>query len=302
MSETQNQSTKPKKSLKLLIVSGLILLAIISGIFGYGINQYLSSRTSSNLQFAVGKATSEIENKIENPKPESSLPSPTIPSKQEVWTGEITLKPKDANKFEKKVVDRIKDGFDKIECPYIDGTTKYSYKSSQPIGKENYSETDALNSGNMIIVNKNLDYSSNKFATFDELLASISLIEFTKQPIDFTQYNFLTTCQQEFYGGPVIINQKKLDVSKYGYDTGKQIIDNDRVNLLLKKGDNIVLLWKFLDGYDGKTVNECSTGNSATGFSDEQIKCIKEKLVVDKTFNDLAEYKTQELLTTFALE
>jgi hypothetical protein len=302
MSEMQNQSSKPKKSLKLLIVSGLILLAVISSILGYGINQYLSSRPNSNLQLAVGKATSEIENKIENPKPESSLPTPTIPSKPEMWTGEITLKPKNVDKFDKKVVNAVKDGFDKIGCPYIDGTTKFQYKSSQPSGQENYSESDALNSGSMVVINKNLNYNNNKFATFDELLNSISSLELPKQKVDFTQYNFLASCQQEFYGGPVIINQKKIDVSKYGYDSGKQITDNDRINLLLKKSDNLVLLSKSLDGYDGKALNECPTGNSATGFSDEQINCIKMKLENDKMFIDLAEYKTQQLLNTFALE
>jgi hypothetical protein len=302
MSEMQNQSQKPKKSYKLFIISGLILLAIISSIFGYGINQYLSSKPSSNLQLAVDKATKEIENKVENPKPESSLPTLTTPPKPEVWTGEITLKPKNVDKFDKKVVNAVRDGFDKIGCPYIDGTTKFQYKSSQPSGQENYSEIDALNSGSMVVINKNLNYSNNKFATYDELLNSLSSIELPKQKVDFIQYNFLTSCQQEFYGGPVIINQKKIDVSKYGYDSGKELIDNDRVNLLLKKGDNLVLLSKSLDSYDVKALSECPIGNSATGFSDEQINCIKKKLENDKKFIDLAEYKTQQLLSTFALE
>jgi hypothetical protein len=354
MSEIQSQQLKPRKPYKVFIITGLILLAIISGIFGYNINQYLTIKPNSSS--IVEKTTKEIENKVINPKPESSLPSLTTPPKPETWTGEITLKPKNIDLV--KSVDVFR------SCLQLGGGPDATPKNCSSPGLVYFTPTDK-SKGQMQIANLN----SAKFETKPGISQStikeqysyfFSNIDLFLQPLTYPNekstdlekkfgFQIYNYCNPIFNngcadgGGPFnITTLKKVELK--GSDIAvASVLDTYRsgnlfVAIIAKKGDNIIQINSDFDRLtNGKYENllkqfekECETKFPVTQVElnlnpwsksmnpdskdidaynvvqqnrfAQIARCKYSSQENSKEIQDLYNQKTQELLTTFALE
>ena len=306
----------------ILLIISLIVIMLLSSFIGYTIAQKtntksITTETSLDNKMMSDTAKSSTLNTSSNPAlvaPKDTTPTiaPVATTQPEVWTGEITLKPKNAEKFDYSVSTKI------YESSTV-GKAKVDLKKS----------ASDLTKFNMYIVNKNLKYYDNG-KMFDDVknfinngenfknenglgyldAQTVNIDNFGKpQTPEYGKYfngvtkTFLFTTNSEVYGlSPKISPIKEIEYK--GTDKAIVLATTGGLNILAIKGDNLIQLSSYYYKSDGPisfdgTLGYCEA--KKLGQSVEAEKCgaigIINSTNKEKIINDTA----QELLATFAL-
>ena len=271
----------------------------------------MMSDTAKSSQTQITTANTSSNPALVAPKDTTPTIAPVATTQPEVWTGEITLKPKNADKFQYSVSTKI------YESSTI-GKVRIDFKNTP---------SDSRNP-TMFIVNKNLKYNDNS-KKFNDMLGLIKDGENFKnengkgyldvQNVNIDKFNnpntedttkyitgltteFLFTTTSEAYGlTPKLYPIKQIEYK--GVDKAVVVATTGGVNILAVKGDNLIRLTSKYKSdkplASEENTNLCNSKNLGQGPETE--KCYAIGLInnpdLEKIINDTA----QELLATFAL-
>jgi hypothetical protein len=210
----------------------------------------------------------------------------------EKWTGEITLSPKNANKFKKIVTPKLKD----YECG-IYGQVTYN---ATPDSDNNFVKLMKIYNINLPGIEKGIPSDTTYAKAYLSGVPALLNNKVDQEYVDSFYYLNNQTCNRELeFPSLVVIDPYKINSIEY--DTALVYASEQSVSILAKKGDNYVIL---SDGLSNNFINKDCTEKFSTnlpGISTEARKCLRQYYSQNSEYKSLVDDKVQELLTIFAL-
>ena len=310
----------------ILLIISLIVIMLLSSFIGYTIAQKtntksITTETSLDNKMMSDTAKSSTLNTSSNPAlvaPKDTTPTiaPVATTQPEVWTGEITLKPRNADTMIKEVSKTLSnypsDNRDNGFCGNS-GIVTYKPLSSQYKKDDGRGNIDTYYSQKITIINKNLPFEDQLFGNIFNLevdylnkggvFAKTDKVDLSRDtPFNNSSFNFVTGCRLEFYPSGVTLEKPKEFKAK-DYEIAVYGVDQFGVYIKGKKGDNIVYMTTGSSLINNVNIQNCEIKFPSQGISytEEAIKCIVEVTKSKFDYQKSIDEALQELQIVFAL-
>ena len=297
----------------ILLITSLLIIMLLSSFIGYIVAQKTSTKstvkeTSSDNKMMSDTAKSPqtqitTANTSSNPAlvaPKDTAPTTTTPVaviQPEAWTGEITLKPKNADKFKKEVSILKFEGCGNPGVVSFTEPEKYYKQDNAPIA-----ELPRYNGSEMIIINKNLKpqgvYKDSFKLALDNLENGSN--SSNKDFLGSIKNSFSDSC---FTEGDVSASVKQSDIlQNIDYSSYRIYSSLFNVSIIAQRGDNIILFQKPSSYLQTTLTKKCDLDNEREGygFTKKGFDCLILKSK-DLDIQNEVSIRAQELLTIFAL-